>query len=112
MGKLASGSQLKVLGGPLGAIVGGYSDSDWLYEEVFWKKPEKALEDAFALLRLNGREDGDWSGLTTEEFIRAFSGEARPTPKHQGFQLQTLAPSVGFVLDDVTLARELELSAE
>merc|ERR1712137_162578 len=151
MGKLASGSQLKVLGGPLGAIVGGYSDSDWLYEEVFWKKPEKALEDAFALLRLKGREDGDWSNLTTEEvslayrrhclkghpsrggmpreflklklameFIRAFAGEAQAMPKRQGYQIQTLTPPVGqtlippvgFVLDDATLARELELSPE
>jgi len=33
-------------------------------------------------------------------------------PKPHGLQIQTLAPSVGFVLDDVTLARELELSAE
>ena len=34
--KLASGCQLEVLGGPLGAIVGGYSDADWLLEEVIY----------------------------------------------------------------------------
>merc|ERR1712007_151732 len=37
---------------------------------------------------------------------------AQAMPKHQGYQIQTLAPPVGFVLDDVTLARELELSVD
>ena len=32
--KLASGCELEVLGGPLGALVGGYSDAEWLYDEA------------------------------------------------------------------------------
>eukprot|EP00929_Paragymnodinium_shiwhaense_P022396 TRINITY_DN1431_c0_g3_i1.p1 TRINITY_DN1431_c0_g3~~TRINITY_DN1431_c0_g3_i1.p1 ORF type:complete len:1442 (-),score=454.68 TRINITY_DN1431_c0_g3_i1:144-4469(-) len=65
--KLASGCQLEVLGGPLGAIVGGYNEADWLFEEVFQKSPEDALREAFELLGFRGREDGDWSNVASEE---------------------------------------------
>merc|ERR1719215_1317386 len=58
--KLSSGCQLEVLGGPLGAIVGGFTDADWLYDEVFGKQPGDAIREAFMLLGFRGRADGDW----------------------------------------------------
>merc|ERR1719215_1208611 len=64
--KLSSGCQLEVLGGPLGAIVGGCSDADWLADEVFVKQPADAVLDAFALLGFRGRGDGDWSNVASE----------------------------------------------
>jgi len=134
--KLASGCQLEVLGGPLGAIVGGYSDADWLHEEVFTKQPEDAIHEAFALLGFRPRTEGDWSGFVAEEIslayrrmclrghpsrggapraylklqvamelVRAFAGEAGP--------LEPARNSLdGFVLNDLTLVRELQLSAK
>jgi len=70
--KLSSGCQLEVLGGPLGAIVGGYSDGDWLYDEVFQKQPAEALRDAFAYFGFRPRQDGDWSNVASEEVSLAY----------------------------------------
>jgi len=134
--KLASGCQLEVLGGPLGAIVGGYSDADWLHDEVFRRQPADAIRDAFALLGFRARADGDWSSFVSEEIslayrrmclrghpsrggapraylklqvamelVRAFAGEAGPLEPARG-------SLDGFVLNDLTLARELQLSAK
>lgn len=134
--KLSSGCQLEVLGGPLGAIVGGYSDADWLLDEVFGKQPGEAVRDAFANLGFRERlaGTGDWSNVAADEIslayrrmclrghpsrggsprgylkmqvamelVRAFCGEAGP-----------LAPNAngpeGFVLNDLALAHELELT--
>jgi len=171
--KLASGCQLEVLGGPLGAIVGGYNDADWLHDEVFRKQPGEAIREAFMLLGFRGRADGDWSNIASEEvslayrrlclrghpsrggaprgylklqvameLIRAFSGEAGPleatysrTPRAKD-RTPTATPSGSchgdctpssrfgmgrssskgncaetFVLNDVTLVRELQLTA-
>lgn len=163
--KLASGCQLEVLGGPLGAIVGGYSDADWLHDEVFRKQPSDAIREAFMLLGFRGRADGDWSNIAAEEvslayrrlclrghpsrggdprgylklqvameLIRAFAGDAGPldvrtprakeqTPKStrssaddtptakpkRGSSKESL--DAGFILNDVTLVRELQLTA-
>lgn len=135
--KLASGCQLEVLGGPLGAIVGGYSDADWLHDEVFRKQPMEAIREAFGLLGFRAPPDGDWTGMAAEEvslsyrrlclrghpsrggaprsylklqvameLIRAFSGEAGPLEP-----LRTGGTATGFMLDDTTLARELQLTA-
>lgn len=169
--KLASGCQLEVLGGPLGAIVGGYSDADWLHDEVFKKQPTHAICEAFQLLGLRGRGDGDWSNVQTEEvslayrrlclrghpsrggaprgylklqvameLIRAFAGEAGPlepgsrTPRAKERTPTPMAAAdeetpatrlrnalgrfgctdqfAGFVLNDITLVRELQLTAQ
>ena len=48
--------------GPLGALVGGYSDAEWLYDKVFRKPPAEALREAFALLGFRQRLEGDWPG--------------------------------------------------
>jgi len=134
--KLASGCQLEVLGGPLGAIVGGYSDGDWLYNEVFRCQPAVAVRNAFAYMGFQERGLGDWSHIVVEEvslvyrrlclrghpsrggqsrdylqlqvameIVRAFSGEAGPLVSQQS------GPDC-FVLDDLTLVRELKLSAK
>ncbi|CAJ1337615.1 unnamed protein product, partial [Effrenium voratum] len=60
-----------VLGGPLGAIVGGYNEEDWLHQEIFSKSPNEALKDAFELLGFEN-EEGDWSGLLVEELSLAY----------------------------------------
>lgn len=65
--KLASGCELEVLGGPLGALVGGYSDAEWLYDEVFQKHPADAIRESFSLMGFRQRPDGDWSNLSVEE---------------------------------------------
>eukprot|EP00913_Durusdinium_trenchii_P011418 g10723.t1 len=65
--KLASGCELEVLGGPLGALVGGYSDAEWLYDEVFRQHPVDALRDSFAFLGFKPRHEGDWSSTSVEE---------------------------------------------
>mmetsp|Transcript_2500 Transcript_2500/g.6273 ORF Transcript_2500/g.6273 Transcript_2500/m.6273 type:complete len:1233 (+) Transcript_2500:65-3763(+) len=70
--KLSSGCQLEVLGGPLGAIVGGYSDADWLHDEVFRKQPSEALRDAFAYFGFRPRQAGDWSNVAAEEVSLAY----------------------------------------
>jgi len=138
--KLASGCQLEVLGGPLGAIVGGYSDADWLGDEIFSEQPSQAIVDAFALLGFDERADGDWSGFVAEEVSLSYRRMClRGHPSRGGaprayLKLQVameivrafageagaLEPKVddeapeevGFVLSDATLARELKLSAQ
>jgi len=147
--KLASGCQLEVLGGPLGAIVGGYSDADWLHDEVFRRHPATAVREAFVLLGFRPHAEGDWSNVTGEEVslsyrrlclrghpsrggpprgylklqvamevVRAFGGEAGPiVPSDLGEpQLPPRRKSGDsrdrFVLDDLTLVRELELTAQ
>jgi len=147
--KLASGCDLEVLGGPLGALVGGYSDADWLYEEVFEKHPAEALKESFALLGFRSRSEGDWSGVSVEEIslvyrrmclrghpsrggspkdylklqvamelIKAFCGDAGPL---EGPRPPSRGPDVSlcieksdnhFVLSDLALAHELQLSVE
>jgi len=145
--KLASGCQLEVLGGPLGAIVGGYNDADWLYGEVFKKAPADAIREAFTVFGCRSRSDGDWSNVPAEEvslayrrlclrghpsrggaprdylklqvsmeLIRAFSGESGPLqpasrPLLQNSSSHTRSSGAGFVLDDLTLLRELQLTA-
>jgi len=149
--KLASGCQLEVLGGPLGAIVGGYSDSDWLYDEVFKAQPDDAIRGAFELLGFRSRSDGDWSSISVEEvslvyrrlclrghpsrggsprdylklqvameIIKAFCGEAGPLQAGSGSSEEAWTPAgkmagpaqqSQFVLSDVALAQELQLSA-
>lgn len=132
--KLASGCQLEVLGGPLGALVGGYSDADWLYDEVFQKHPADAIADAFAFMGFPAKFEGDWSCVAVEEVslvyrrmclrghpsrggspraylkiqvsmevIRAFSGEDTHT--------DVKSTTSGYVLNDLTLAKELQLSS-
>jgi len=157
--KLASGCQLQVLGGPLGALVGGYSSADWLYDEIFKKPQADALRDAFTFLSFRTRNDGDWSMISVEEIslvyrrmclrghpsrggspqdylklqvsmelIKAFCGEGasvteslplRQSPTgQQGSKLQPFVSSSpvsgatpAFVLSDLALSRELQLSA-
>merc|ERR1719215_124546 len=68
--KLSSGCQLEVLGGPLGAIVGGFTDADWLYEEVFGKAADVAVREAFGHMGFQevGPElAGDWSHIAVDE---------------------------------------------
>jgi len=133
--KLASGCQLEVLGGPLGAIVGGYSDADWLLEEVFSKQPEDAIRDSFALLGFRERGDGDWSCIAADEVSLAYrrmclrghpsrGGSPRAYLKMQvALELVrafageagplSLMPAVdGFVLNDVELVRALQLTTQ
>lgn len=147
--KLSSGCELEVLGGPLGAIIGGYNEEDWLYQEIFSKDPGQALEEAFQLLGFPS-DIGDWSGYMVEEISLAYrrqclrghpsrGGSARNYLKLQvAMELirafdQELALEAdaspeaepeaawspmtrrkrkvhGFVLDDLALVRELELS--
>ncbi|CAJ1389767.1 unnamed protein product [Effrenium voratum] len=135
--------------GPLGALVGGYSDADWLYEEVFEKHPAEALKESFALLGFRSRSEGDWSGVSVEEIslvyrrmclrghpsrggspkdylklqvamelIKAFCGDAGPL---EGPRPPSRGPDVSlcieksdnhFVLSDLALAHELQLSVE
>ncbi|CAE7478874.1 DJA6 [Symbiodinium natans] len=149
--KLASGCELEVLGGPLGALVGGYSDADWLYSEVFQKHPADAIRESFALLGFRNRSDGDWSSTSVEEIslvyrrmclrghpsrggspkdylklqvamelIKAFCGDAGPLQVDRRIQAEASVPegpaagsesSSHFVLSDLSLARELQLSA-
>eukprot|EP00931_Biecheleriopsis_adriatica_P064474 TRINITY_DN39249_c0_g1_i1.p1 TRINITY_DN39249_c0_g1~~TRINITY_DN39249_c0_g1_i1.p1 ORF type:complete len:1127 (+),score=272.68 TRINITY_DN39249_c0_g1_i1:115-3495(+) len=138
--KLSSGCELEVLGGPLGAIVGGYSEADWLYHEVFQKESADAVQEAFELLGFPCRGDGDWSGYMVEEVSLAYRRQClRGHPSRGGssrsyLKLQVAmelvrafcgeascdaeehevlpAPtfSKAFVLDDRALARELALS--
>lgn len=150
--KLASGCELEVLGGPLGALVGGYSDAEWLYDEVFRQHPVDALRDSFAFLGFKPRHEGDWSSTSVEEIslvyrrmclrghpsrggspkdylklqvamelIKAFCGDAGPLeveePQHEGrmvpsSRLVEKASEGHFVLSDLTLAHELELSSK
>lgn len=145
--KLSSGCELEVLGGPLGAIIGGYNEEDWLYQEIFSKDPGQALEEAFQLLGFPS-DIGDWSGYMVEEIslayrrqclrghpsrggsarnylklqvamelIRAFDQEqcveadASPEPEAAWSPTTRRKRKVhGFVLDDLALVRELELS--
>eukprot|EP00435_Cladocopium_sp_Y103_P072313 s177_g39.t2 len=140
---------VEVLGGPLGAIIGGYNEEDWLYQEIFSKDPGQALEEAFQLLGFPS-DIGDWSGYMVEEISLAYrrqclrghpsrGGSARNYLKLQvAMELirafdQELALEAdaspeaepeaawspmtrrkrkvhGFVLDDLALVRELELS--
>merc|ERR1712194_32188 len=117
-----------------GAIVGGYSDADWLCDEVFNKYPEDAVGSAFALLGFQCNFVGDWAHVVASdvslvyrrmclrghpsrggsvrgylrlqvsmELIRAFSGEG-------GSLIQDDVRAEQFVLDDVTLTRELQLT--
>ena len=49
--------------GPLGALVGGYSDAEWLYDEVlWWVGPWKPFPgDLSGLFRfLVSKSAGDW----------------------------------------------------
>lgn len=146
--KLSSGCELEVLGGPLGAIIGGYNEEDWLYQEIFSKDPGQALEEAFQLLGFPS-DIGDWSGYMVEEIslayrrqclrghpsrggsarnylklqvamelIRAFDQEqcgedfsASPEAEAAWSPMTRRKRKVhGFVLDDLALVRELELS--
>eukprot|EP00439_Symbiodinium_sp_Y106_P045362 s3007_g5.t1 len=176
--KLASGCELEVLGGravlpdltgssflwqgfklhrlqtppgPLGALVGGYSDADWLFSEVFKKHPSDAIRESFALLGFRNRFDGDWSSTSVEEIslvyrrmclrghpsrggspkdylklqvamelIKAFCGDAGPLQVDRQIQAHASLPegpdagtaeASHFVLSDLSLARELQLSA-
>ncbi|CAE7528782.1 DJA6 [Symbiodinium sp. CCMP2592] len=149
--KLASGCELEVLGGPLGALVGGYSDADWLFSEVFKKHPSDAIRESFALLGFRNRFDGDWSSTSVEEIslvyrrmclrghpsrggspkdylklqvamelIKAFCGDAGPLQVDRRIQAHASLPegpdagtaeASHFVLSDLSLARELQLSA-
>jgi len=135
--KLSSGCELEVLGGPLGAIVGGYNEADWLHQEIFSKSPADAVKESFELLGFGDVREGDWSGVMVEEVslayrrqclrghpsrggpargylklqvamevIRAFCGEAGPLTPEPAEEIS----SVPFVLDDLALARELELT--
>eukprot|EP00930_Biecheleria_cincta_P082977 TRINITY_DN72616_c0_g1_i1.p1 TRINITY_DN72616_c0_g1~~TRINITY_DN72616_c0_g1_i1.p1 ORF type:complete len:1274 (-),score=294.67 TRINITY_DN72616_c0_g1_i1:108-3929(-) len=70
--KLSSGCELEVLGGPLGAIIGGYSEADWLYDEIFNKEPAAAVTEAFEVMGFKSRGDGDWSGYVVEEVSLAY----------------------------------------
>ncbi|CAE7840209.1 DJA6 [Symbiodinium sp. KB8] len=135
--KLSSGCELEVLGGPLGAIVGGYNEADWLHQEMFSKSPADAVKESFELLGFGDVREGDWSGVMVEEVslayrrqclrghpsrggpargylklqvamevIRAFCGEAGPLTPEPAEEIS----SAPFVLDDLALARELELT--
>lgn len=141
--KLASGRQMEVLGGPLGALVGGYTDAEWLLEEVFKKSPPVAIREAFATFHFHCAIDGDWSHLSVDqvsleyrrfclrnhptrtgscrdyiklqvsmELIRAFAGEAGPlTPCSLADALPPCPVADGFVLSDLALVKELQLTA-
>mmetsp|Transcript_89833 Transcript_89833/g.287942 ORF Transcript_89833/g.287942 Transcript_89833/m.287942 type:complete len:1250 (-) Transcript_89833:438-4187(-) len=135
--KLSSGCQLEVLGGPLGAIVGGFNDADWLLDEVFSRQPVDAIREAFTHMgfRERGADSGDWSNISADEISLAYrrmclrghpsrGGSPRAYLKMQvsmelvrAFSLEAgsleAAPltSEGLVLNDAVLARELQLSA-
>eukprot|EP00439_Symbiodinium_sp_Y106_P069170 s529_g11.t2 len=70
--KLSSGCELEVLGGPLGAIVGGYNEADWLHQEIFSKSPADAVKESFELLGFGDVREGDWSGVMVEEVSLAY----------------------------------------
>lgn len=133
--KLASGCQLEVLGGPLGALVGGYSDADWLYDEVFQKQPGDAIIEAFAFLGFKAKFDGDWSSVAVEEISLVYrrmclrghpsrGGSPRDYLKLQvsmelirafsgeGEAACELKSTVNgsFVLNDLALVKELQLT--
>jgi hypothetical protein len=134
--KLASGCQLEVLGGPLGAIIGGYSDADWLHAEVFQKQPADAIREAFALLGFKARVEGDWSNFVAEEVSLAYrrlclrghpsrGGSPRSYLKLQvamelvrafageaGPLARGASDAEGFALNDQALARELKLTTQ
>ncbi|CAE7838033.1 unnamed protein product, partial [Symbiodinium necroappetens] len=61
-----------VLGGPLGAIVGGYNEADWLHQEMFSKSPADAVKESFELLGFGDVREGDWSGVMVEEVSLAY----------------------------------------
>ena len=146
--KLSSGCELEVLGGPLGAIIGGYNEEDWLYQEIFSKAPGQALQEAFQLLGFPS-DTGDWSNYMVEEIslayrrqclrghpsrggsarnylklqvalelVRAFEAKDLGSPEAESSETTEAAWSSprrrrkvhGFVLDDLALVRELELS--
>jgi len=60
-------SVVDVLGGPLGAIIGGYNHADWLYEDFFKLPVKDAVQRAFEILSLKATEAGDWSNLSTQD---------------------------------------------
>lgn len=66
------GWQIDVLGGPLGAVVGGYRDAEWLYSEVFAAHQADAVQWAFTLLNVAGTAEGDWSNVSTEDVSLAY----------------------------------------
>mmetsp|Transcript_29742 Transcript_29742/g.68474 ORF Transcript_29742/g.68474 Transcript_29742/m.68474 type:complete len:1135 (-) Transcript_29742:119-3523(-) len=68
-----SSNSVDILGGPLGAIVGGYNHPLWLLEEKFSTTPQDAVQAAFATLGLKSRRSGDWSNLTMHDVAVAFS---------------------------------------
>ncbi|CAE7577223.1 DJA6 [Symbiodinium sp. CCMP2456] len=70
--KLSSGCELEVLGGPLGAIVGGYNEADWLHQEIFSKSPADAVKESFELLGFGDVREGDWSSVMVEEVSLAY----------------------------------------
>mmetsp|Transcript_6393 Transcript_6393/g.15820 ORF Transcript_6393/g.15820 Transcript_6393/m.15820 type:complete len:1478 (-) Transcript_6393:254-4687(-) len=134
--KLSSGCQLEVLGGPLGAIVGGYSDADWLLEEFFSKQPSVTIREAFTHMgvRERGENSGDWSHVTVDEISLAYrrmclrghpsrGGSPRLYLKMQvamelirafcgeaGPMAPVLSmPPDSFVLSDLTLVKELKV---
>eukprot|EP00434_Breviolum_minutum_P042736 symbB.v1.2.038055.t1/scaffold5798.1/size23537/2 len=141
-------SKFEVLGGPLGAIIGGYNEEDWLYQEIFSKAPGQALQEAFQLLGFPS-DTGDWSNYMVEEIslayrrqclrghpsrggsarnylklqvalelVRAFEAKDLGSPEAESSETAEAAWSSprrrrkvhGFVLDDLALVRELELS--
>jgi len=134
--KLASGCQLEVLGGPLGAIIGGYSDADWLHAEVFQKQPADAIREAFALLGFKARAEGDWSNFVAEEVSLAYrrlclrghpsrGGSPRSYLKLQvamelvrafageaGPLARGAGDADGYTLNDQALSRELKLTTQ
>lgn len=146
--KLSSGCELEVLGGPLGAIVGGFFEADWLFDEVFQYEPADAVRSAFALLGFKGRGETDFSNVAAEEIslayrrlclrghpsrggaprnylklqvamelIRAVSGEAglldnSPRTPQACARKVSFSEHATFVLDDVALVRELQLTPQ
>merc|ERR1719191_989576 len=130
------GWQIDILGGPLGAVVGGYRDAEWLYSEVFSAHQADAVQWAFGLLTIPSVAEGDWSNVSVEEVslaYRRFCIRAHPNrggkPK-EFLRLQVAMEIVrafsgeagpleprshtkqAVVLRDVDVAKQLELSAE
>eukprot|EP00929_Paragymnodinium_shiwhaense_P022392 TRINITY_DN1431_c0_g1_i1.p1 TRINITY_DN1431_c0_g1~~TRINITY_DN1431_c0_g1_i1.p1 ORF type:complete len:1306 (-),score=363.88 TRINITY_DN1431_c0_g1_i1:204-4121(-) len=131
---------VEMLGGPLGAIVGGYSDAEWLHEDVFSKKPEEAIVESFKMLGISGLHSGDFSGVNCDEVCQNFRRSCvKEHPSRGGMpkgylkllvamtvvvaftdkvgdsndrQMWNRAAENDFLLDDLTLAKELDLTEQ
>eukprot|EP00397_Hematodinium_sp_SG-2012_P000409 GEMP01000409.1.p1 GENE.GEMP01000409.1~~GEMP01000409.1.p1 ORF type:complete len:1601 (+),score=465.87 GEMP01000409.1:27-4829(+) len=68
-----SGFGQTIIGGPLGAVVGGHTEGRTMYEEIFKHSPEIAVRDAFHHFGFKAKEgtkqsgNHDWSNISLDE---------------------------------------------